>query len=150
MGVRRFRRAAASDVAAIRPAMAAFNVEEGIDVAADVVDGALRRLLDDPALGLVVLAERRGALDGYGVLTFGFDLEFGGRDAFVTELFVAPARRRAGLGRALLAHIEKEARAESVHALHLVVRPENRAARELYARTAFADSGRLLLTKRLP
>lgn len=55
----------------------------------DVVEGekVLHKLLTSPHLGLVGLLEQKSELIGYFVLTWGFNLEWGGRDAFLTELF---------------------------------------------------------------
>ena len=86
---------------------------------------------------------------GYVVLTFGFSLEFKGRDAFVDELYVCPEKRGSGLGRALLRALEAEARASGVRQLHLEVEIHNRAARKLYVGEGFAANGRELLSKAL-
>ncbi|HET6582834.1 MAG TPA: GNAT family N-acetyltransferase [Nannocystaceae bacterium] len=79
--------------------------------------------------------------------TWGYDLEFGGRDAFLTELYVRPAVRRDGA--ALLEWIESAARAAGAGAIHSRVRPDNVAARALYARRGYASPPRELLSKPL-
>lgn len=84
------------------------------------------------------------------MITYGFDSEFGGRDAFVTELFVAPRARRSGLAEALLAEAEAESRRNQAGALHLLVLPENHVARALYAKAGFATSPRIMMTKVIP
>jgi ribosomal protein S18 acetylase RimI-like enzyme len=110
---------------------------------------ALRRLLADEHLGLALVAEDDAGLIGYGVATFGYDLEFGGRDAFVTELFVDPRARRRGLGRAMLHATLDALREAGARAAHLMVRPENTRARALYEQAGFAPSPRVQLTRRL-
>ena len=86
---------------------------------------------------------------GYLVLTWGFDLEWSGRDAFLTELYLVASARARGLGRECLAHAERIARAHDAHALHLMVRDENLPARKLYARAGYVSPPRLFLTKEL-
>ena len=49
---------------------------------------ALEKILDDSSLGRVWLIDVEGAPVGYLVLTFGFSLEFQGRDAFIDEIYV--------------------------------------------------------------
>jgi ribosomal protein S18 acetylase RimI-like enzyme len=83
------------------------------------------------------------------VVTFGYDLEFAGRDAFVTELFVQPAARRVGWGDRLLRAAAGEARRAEVRALHLQVYADNAPALALYRRQGFEPSPRLFLSKRL-
>jgi ribosomal protein S18 acetylase RimI-like enzyme len=128
--------------------MAAFNEAEAIAWRPDTMLPALRRLLGEPALGLGVVAEdpTTATLVGYALGTFGYDLEFAGADAFVTELYVEPAFRARGLGRALLESVVEEIARAGANAVHLMVRPENRRARALYEQSGFRDVPRLLMT----
>ncbi len=145
----RVRAARATDLAALLAMMKPFNENERIPWRPKPVGAALRRLLSDRRLGVVLVAEgERGALAGYVVATFGYDLEFAGRDAFVTELFVRAAQRRSGLGKALLEAVTSRAFAAGAGAVHLLVRPENREARALYERHAFELVPRLIMTRK--
>jgi GNAT superfamily N-acetyltransferase len=63
---------------------------------------ALEELLTSPDLGRIWLIVARGAAVGYVVLTLGFSLEYGGRDAFIDEFYVQPQSRGQGFGRAQL------------------------------------------------
>ena len=84
-----------------------------------------------------------------GIATFGHDLEYAGRDSFLTELFVRPARRGAGEGRRLLLAITEQMRKDGAVAMHLAVRPTNRRAWRLYHSSGFDRLPRIVLTKRL-
>jgi len=117
-------------------------------VPAEAFAAALRRLLGDPELGGVWLVLRDSAPIGYAIVTFGFDLEFAGRDAYLTELWIDPEARGDGAGAAALDLIAAELRARAISALHLQVRPDNPALR-LYERTGFVASPRLVMTRRL-
>jgi ribosomal protein S18 acetylase RimI-like enzyme len=143
------RRAKLSDLPALLPLMVAFNRHEAIAWTPESGTAALQRLLSDESLGTVGLAEDAGQTIGYVVLTWGFDLEWNGRDAFLTELFVAETYRGGGVGKALLAYAEQTARQMRAGALHLMVRPDNLEALKLYAASGFEDPGRKVLTKRL-
>src|SRR5262249_52167408 len=127
--------------------MAAFNELEGIAFSAARAGPALRKLLEDASLGLVEVLERDGALAGYYVVTWGYDLEWNGRDAFLTELYIERALRRQGHGRALLQRAEERARANQARALHLMVRLDNGRARALYERAGYASPPRVFLSK---
>jgi ribosomal protein S18 acetylase RimI-like enzyme len=144
----KLRSATVDDLALVLPRTRALNDHEGIDVSDADLDRALRKLLADESLGGVWLIEDAGKPVGYAIVTFGYDLEFGGRDAWLTELYVDDEHRAKGAGSAALALLDEELRAHHVRALHLQVRPENPALR-LYERAGFSRSPRLLLTRRL-
>jgi ribosomal protein S18 acetylase RimI-like enzyme len=135
--------------AALLAMMEDFNRVEGIAFSPQRTGPALVRLLGDPNLGAVVVAEREGALSGYAVVTYGFDLEWAGRDAFLTEIYVLPAARRAGVGAALLQEVQRVARANGAAAIHLGVLTDNRPAHALYRRAGFQPMARVFLTKPL-
>jgi ribosomal protein S18 acetylase RimI-like enzyme len=145
------RPAEGGDIPALVPLMAAFNALEGIPWRPGPVRRALERLLREPALGRVLVARSGagGELVGYGVATFGYDLEFGGPDAFITELFVAPEARERGIGRGLLQALLRDLGERGAAAVHLMVRPENDAARALYSSAGFHAVPRVMMTKDL-
>lgn len=144
------RAAKPGDEALLLPMMRDFNRGELIELADDVLERALSKLLADPSLGVIWLFESRGEVAGYTVFTFGYDLEFAGRDAIVTELYVKPEHRRHGVAHAALAEIDRAARALGVGAIHLGVRPDNGAAFRLYEGAGFSTSRHVFLTKLLP
>jgi ribosomal protein S18 acetylase RimI-like enzyme len=157
----RIRAAVPADVEALLSLMQALYLEDGtkpLETAA--ARRALEELLATPQLGRVWVAadgEQAGVGSGadasgpvaYVALTFGFSLEWHGRDAFIDELYVAPRWRGQGVGRALLDLAEREARAMGVRAIHLEVEPGNARARAVYERAGYEDNERRLATKRL-
>jgi ribosomal protein S18 acetylase RimI-like enzyme len=147
----KLRRARPADLDALIPLMAAFNRAEQIPFHRTRVAGGLRRLLHERRLGIVVVAASRDRrrLDGYAIGTFGFDLEFAGPDAFLTELFVRPEARQAGVGARLLAAVTTALRDAGARAVTLLVLPENAAARRLYTRAGFEEIPRLAMVRRL-
>ncbi len=143
------RRATVADVPVLLVRTAALNAHEGIAVDRTALEAALRVLLADPGVGGAWLIEdAAGAPVGYVMVTFGFDLEFAGRDAWLTEIWVDEAARGRGAGAAALALIDAEVRALGVRALHLQVRPDN-PARRLYERAGFAATPRLVMTRKM-
>lgn len=145
------RAARPADVASLLQMMAGFNRDERIPFRRARAEPGLRRLLRERRLGIVVVAAhpRRPALDGYAIATFGYDLEFAGTDAFLTELYVRPERRGARVGARLLAAVARSLRIGGAGAITLLVRPENRAARRLYARAGYAELPRIAMVRRL-
>lgn len=126
-----------------------FNTAEGIPFERQRFGRSLDQLYEDPDLGFLVVAEDGTGLLGYALLTYGFDLEFGGRDGFLTEIFVRADARRQGVGGLLLSEVERRARGTGVAAVHLLAYPENEAALSLYRNAGYVVSPRRFLTKRL-
>jgi ribosomal protein S18 acetylase RimI-like enzyme len=143
------RVAGIGDEPGLVPLMAAFNQTEGIVCKPESMIAALRRVLREDALGLILIARDRssGTIVGYGLATFGYDLEFAGRDAFITELFVEPANRGRGLGKLLLDSLVEKLQEHGAGAVHLMVRPENTRARRLYESRGFRTAPRIMMTK---
>lgn len=86
------------------------------------------------------------ACEGEVILGFVFvatfwSNEYGGEAWILDELSVDPARRGAGVGAALLAHVEHEARRSAARALVLEL-DEGNPARRLYERTGWAPARR--------
>jgi ribosomal protein S18 acetylase RimI-like enzyme len=147
----KIRPARLSDLPELVAMMGAFNRADHVAWRRQRVLPALRRLLRAPRLGRVLVAEAHagGDLHGYAVGTFGYDLEYAGPDAVVTEIFVRPRCRGTGEGRRLLDAITEAMRKGGAGAIHLAVRRANRVARRLYETSGFAPIPRLVLSKRL-
>ena len=143
------RIATAEDAATILRMMRDYYAFDHLPFDEEAACGALEPLLADARLGEIWLAERDGKPLGYGVLCFGWSLEFHGKDAFVDEIFLVPESRGTGLGRRLLGHLEARARERGVATLHLEVERENRRALAIYRTAGFVDHDRFLLSKRL-
>jgi diamine N-acetyltransferase len=139
-----FRRATLDDVPALLDLQQQFYLEEGYPYDRAKMDRGMRELIATPSFGRLFLGD--GA---YLVVTFGFSLEFGGRDAFVDELYVAEPARGRGLGTAALEVAEEACREAGIHALHLEVEHVNDRARALYARKGYVAHERHLMTKKL-
>jgi ribosomal protein S18 acetylase RimI-like enzyme len=139
--------ATASDLPVLLEMMVDFNRLELIQWSPATGRAALERLLGDAALGVVGLARDGAEVAGYFVLTWGYDLEWNGRDALLTELYLREGRRGHGQARALLDEIEGIAKSHGAQVMHMLVRPENMVARRLYETNGFRVSPRLYLTK---
>jgi GNAT superfamily N-acetyltransferase len=135
------------DFAALLAMMEEFNRLEGTPWDASQKASALRKLLADANLGLVCLLTAASGVVGYFVVTWGFDLEWDGRDAFLTEFFLVTEARGKKLGGPALAQAEALSRKHGARALHLMVRYDNLPAQRLYARHGFSSPPRLFLTK---
>ena len=144
-----FRLASESETEDILEFMRAFYAGEGYPFEEHAAGVALAELVRTPDLGRVWLIAKDEEPVGYVALTFGYSLEFHGRDAFVDELFVRAEQRGQGAGTAALRFVMDACPALGVHTLHLEVERVNTAAQALYRRFGFHDHDRYLMTYRM-
>jgi len=137
------------DIAVLLTMMEPFNALECVPWDPRAKARALETLLSDTDLGVVGLLSTATETIGYFVVTWGYDLEWDGRDAFLTELFLVPGARGRGFGSQAMERIEAVAREHGARALHLMVRNENIVARRLYARHDYVSPPRIFLSKQL-
>lgn len=129
------RDATPEDFDRIVPMIQAFYEIDRHPYDADVVEDGLRPLLRGEAPGFVIVVEEEDDLLAYAVVTWGWAIESGGRDALLDEIYVT-ARGR-GIGAEMMHHIIDRARAEGCRRMFLETESHNRAARIFYTRHGF-------------
>lgn len=142
------RLAKSSDRDALLELIAAYHAFEQIPHDAVAAAEAIAPLLARTDAGRVWLVRDADRTVGYVALCFGYSIEFGGRDAFVDEMFLVEAARGRGLGRSALDQVADAARGLGVKALHLEVARDNTRAQSLYDRLGFALRDRYVLMSR--
>jgi ribosomal protein S18 acetylase RimI-like enzyme len=122
---------------------------DGIRFIAREIKSGFEVLLGDRSIGRVWLI-RLGSDDvGYVTLTFSYDVEFGGRQGTVTDLYIVDGYRRLGLGSKTLRFIETACRELGLEVLELQVERKNVAAQAFYRKLGFEPHDRIPLSKRL-
>ena len=111
------------------------------------IRAALAKILNDNSLGRVWLIQQDNQAIGYIVLTFGYSLEYRGRDAFIDEFYIRESHRGQGVGVKTIQFIESVCPSLEIKALHLEVERENTIAQSFYRKVGFADQNRYLMTK---
>lgn len=86
---------------------------------------------------LVLTARSSDRLLGFAIMHYGFE------EAHLLLLAVRPQNRRQGIGRRLVAWLEKSARVAGVATVYLEVRAVNRAARAFYESLGYETVRRL-------
>ena len=138
-----------ADVNTILPLMRQFYAIDQYPFDELIAHTALTDLVRDPSLGRVWLLYNRDRAVGYLVITFGYSLEYHGRDAFIDELFIEANYRHQGIGTRAIEFALEACRELGVHALHLEVERTNITGQALYRKFGFEDHDRYLLTRRL-
>lgn len=87
----------------------------------------------DPAFSGII-AERDGIAAGYLLYHFGYDTDQAMRVMHIVDLWVDPAARRNGIGRALMREAAARCRAQGGRALIWSVFAPNKLAVDFYAR----------------
>ena len=113
------------------------------------LSSTLSELLTHPKYGAVFLIKQASEFVGYAALCFGFSLEYGGRDAFIDELFIRKDFRNKKIGSEFLDYIFKYARTTGIKALHIEVKEKHTEALNLYEREGFIAHGGKFLSKAL-
>jgi len=93
--------------------------------------------LENESLGKSWLILDDGDVVGYLILTFLFSFEFGGKIAFVDELYVSQRARGKGIGRSTVEFVKAEAKIHDVKMLYLEVEHHNTLAQKLYGSAGF-------------
>jgi ribosomal protein S18 acetylase RimI-like enzyme len=125
------RRGDARDAAPLRTLIAALNEAEGNPVLA-TEEGLQRDLLGH---AIVLVAEAaEGGLVGYATGHATYETGHAEKGLYVGDLYVAPAHRRQGIARALLAAMARAGHREGARHLWLTARDTNAAAHALYRR----------------
>ncbi len=108
---------------------------------------ALAKILNDTSIGRVWLLQDCSEAIGYIVLTFGYSLEAGGRDALIDELYIRESHRGQGLGRKVIQFVEGVCPSLGIQVLNLEVERRNTAAQSFYRKVGFEDQDSYLMTK---
>ena len=143
----RFQPAATCDRELLLTMMREFYAHEDLSFDEAAAGQTLDGILGNAAFGRVFLICADETVAGYTVLTFGYSLEFHGRDAFVDELFLTEPFRGQGIGGHALEFLASVCRENGVAALHLEVERKNLSAQSAYRKFGFEDHDRYLMTK---
>jgi GNAT superfamily N-acetyltransferase len=138
----RCRHAAVADRDRVVELLALQLAEHSLQPPRDALEAAVDRLVREPSLGFVLVADAGGALVGLAAVSWVFSLEHGGRAAWLEELYVLPERRGAGVGTALLAAACADAGAGGARAIDLEIEAGHERAASLYERHGFVAHAR--------
>jgi ribosomal protein S18 acetylase RimI-like enzyme len=132
----RFRTAVLSDHDELVELMLAFSLEVEAPLSREHISAAVLPLLQESVLGEIWVAQE-ALLVGYLVLSWGWGIESGGREALIDEVFVSPSSRAAGVATGLVSAALERARSISTRAVFLETESQNPRSRKLYEQLGF-------------
>lgn len=142
-----FNLASAEQIETLIELMRAFYLHEHLPFNEPATRSSLQVILNNPTYGQIHLICIEDQVIGYLAITFGFSLEYHGRDAFIDELYIQAAYRGQGIGKQSVRFAEEICRQAGIQTLHLEVERKNTMAQATYQKAGFIEHDRALLTK---
>jgi N-acetylglutamate synthase-like GNAT family acetyltransferase len=121
--------------------VASLVAQLGYPASAETIRERLLRLAESEVDRFVV-AERDGAVVGLAGLHVSHTIEYDGPAAKLSAIVVEETERRRGIGEALVAELEREARSRGCCLIFLTTAERRGGAHAFYRRVGFEETGR--------
>ena len=134
-----------ADIEVITQMMQDFYAIDNYPMDVEVAKTLFQEFISNEHLGKSWLIYSENEIVGYIILTFIFSFEYGGKIAFVDELFIKETARGKGFGKEAIQFIQQEVPKLSLKLLYLEVEPHNENAQKLYLAHDFELHNRKLM-----
>lgn len=134
-----------TDISTITQMMQDFYAIDNYPMDVEVAKNLFHEFISNENLGKSWLIYSENEIVGYIILTFIFSFEYGGKIAFVDELFIKETARGKGIGKEAIQFIQREVPKLSLKLLYLEVEPHNENAQKLYLAHDFEFHNRKLM-----
>ena len=134
-----------ADISIITQMMQDFYAIDNYPMDFEVAKTLFQEFISNEHLGKSWLIYSENKIVGYIILTFIFSFEYGGKIAFVDELFIKETARGKGFGKEAIQFIQQEVPKLSLKLLYLEVEPHNENAQKLYLAHDFELHNRKLM-----
>ena len=138
------------DISTITQMMQDFYAIDNYPIDVEVAKNLFQEFISNEHLGKSWLIYTENEIVGYIILTFIFSFEYGGKIAFVDELFIKETARGRGIGKEAIQFIQREVPKLSLKLLYLEVEPHNENAQKLYLAHDFVIHNRKLMKYKVP
>ncbi|MBF6571559.1 MAG: GNAT family N-acetyltransferase [Candidatus Binataceae bacterium] len=145
----KFVRARPADFAELLTLIRAYYRHDGIRFRPRLVEPALSRLLRSPRFGRIWLMRDGSKPIGYVAFTFHYDVEFGGVQGVITDLFIRSAYRGKKLGARAIGVIDAHCRSRGIGSMELQIVHGNRIAERFYRKIGFRKLDRGIMAREL-
>ena len=134
-----------TDISTITQMMRDFYAIDNYPMDVEIAKTLFQEFISNEHLGKSWLIYSENEIVGYIILTFVFSFEYGGKIAFVDELFIKETARGKGFGKEAIQFIQQEVPKLSLKLLYLEVEPHNENAQKLYLAHDFELHNRKLM-----
>ena len=134
-----------TDISTITQMMQDFYAIDNYQMDVEVAKNLFQEFISNEHLGKSWMIYSENEIVGYIILTFIFSFEYGGKIAFVDELFIKENARGKGIGKEAIQFIQREVPKLSLKLLYLEVEPLNENAQKLYLAHDFVIHNRKLM-----
>ena len=134
-----------TDISTITQMMQDFYAIDNYPMDVEVAKELFQEFISNENLRKSWLIYSENEIVGYIILTFIFSFEYGGKIAFVDELFIKETARGKGIGKEAIQFIQREVPKLSLKLLYLEVEPHNENAQKLYLAHDFELHNRKLM-----
>ena len=134
-----------ADIEIITQMMRDFYAIDNYPIDVEVTKTLFQEFIFNEHVGKSWLIYSENEIVGYIILTFIFSFEYGGKIAFVDELFIKETARGKGFGKEAIQFIQQEVPKLSLKLLYLEVEPHNENAQKLYLAHDFELHNRKLM-----
>lgn len=133
------------DISTITQMMQDFYAIDNYPMDVEKSKKLFQEFITNENLGKSWLIFSENEIVGYIILTFIFSFEYGGKIAFIDELFIKETARRKGFGKEAIQFIQEEVPKLSLKLLYLEVETHNENAQKLYLAHDFELHNRKLM-----
>ena len=134
-----------TDISTITQMMQDFYAIDNYPIDVEVAKNLFQEFISNEHLGKSWLIYSENEIVGYIILTYIFSFEYGGKIAFLDELFIKETARGKGIGKEAIQFIQREVPKLSLKLLYLEVEPHNENAQKLYLAHDFELHNRKLM-----
>ncbi|AWI24708.1 GNAT family N-acetyltransferase [Flavobacterium pallidum] len=134
-----------NDIPVILSMMENFYAIDGYPIDIEKSNRLFETFIADENLGKAWLIYSDGEVAGYVILTTIFSFEYGGKIAFIDELYIKEEFRGKGIGKASVTFLKEAATKLGLKLLYLEVEHHNSNAQELYLKSGFSLHNRRLM-----
>jgi GNAT superfamily N-acetyltransferase len=119
------------------------------EITSGSLECCVKELLQNPSYGKIWLIQNDDEIVGYIIITYGYSLEYNGRDIFIDEFYIKDSYRNKGIGKTALKFVEEFSKNNGIAAIHLEVKEKHKKARTLYEREGFVEHKSVFMSKSL-
>ena len=138
-----------SQIETIVTMMQDFYAVDNYAIDIEISKKLFEEFISNESLGKAWLIFNENEIAGYVILTFIFSFEYGGRIAFLDELYIKESNRVKGIGKETIAFVKKESALLNVKLIYLEAENHNHNAQKLYIAADFEIHNRKLLKFKL-